>query len=77
MTTWLDTSRIQFKTIDGLSIRFAESEGGGDHALLLSPWPQSLLAFAGSDALSLTARPQCDLAGLTKTKVATVTPTAG
>ena len=45
MTTWLDTSRIQFKTIDGLSIRFAESEGGGDHALLLSPWPQSLLAF--------------------------------
>ena len=34
-------------------------------------------AFAGSDALSLTARPQCDLAGLTKAKVATVTSTAG
>ena len=30
-------------------------------------------AFAGSDALSLAARPQCDLAGLTKAKVATVT----
>lgn len=26
-------------------------------------------AFAGSDALSLAARPQCDLAGLTKAKV--------
>jgi len=27
-------------------------------------------AFAGSDAVSLAARPQCDLAGLTKAKVA-------
>jgi pimeloyl-ACP methyl ester carboxylesterase len=36
----------QFRTIDGLSLRFAESEDGGDdHALLLSPWPESLLAF--------------------------------
>jgi hypothetical protein len=26
-------------------------------------------AFAGSDAVSLAARPQCDLAGLTKSKV--------
>jgi pimeloyl-ACP methyl ester carboxylesterase len=38
--------QTQFRTIDGLSLRFAESEGGGDdHALLLSPWPESLLAF--------------------------------
>jgi pimeloyl-ACP methyl ester carboxylesterase len=35
----------QFRTIDGLSIRFAESEDRDDHALLLSPWPESLLAF--------------------------------
>jgi pimeloyl-ACP methyl ester carboxylesterase len=35
----------QFRTIDGLSIRFAESEGRDDHALLLSPWPESLFAF--------------------------------
>jgi pimeloyl-ACP methyl ester carboxylesterase len=28
-----------------LSIRFAESEDRNDHALLLSPWPESLLAF--------------------------------
>ncbi len=35
------------RTIDGLSIRFAESEdqGLGTHALLLSPWPESLFAF--------------------------------
>ena len=46
MTTWLNTSiRTQFRTIDGLSIRFAESEDRDDHALLLSPWPESLLAF--------------------------------
>jgi pimeloyl-ACP methyl ester carboxylesterase len=37
--------QTQFRTIDGLSIRFAEGEQGDDHALLLSPWPESLLAF--------------------------------
>jgi pimeloyl-ACP methyl ester carboxylesterase len=36
---------MQFRTIDGLTIRFAESEDRNDHALLLSPWPESLLAF--------------------------------
>jgi pimeloyl-ACP methyl ester carboxylesterase len=36
---------MRFRTIDGLSIRFAESEDRDDHALLLSPWPESLLAF--------------------------------
>jgi pimeloyl-ACP methyl ester carboxylesterase len=35
----------QFRTVDGLSIRFAESEDRDEHALLLSPWPESLLAF--------------------------------
>jgi pimeloyl-ACP methyl ester carboxylesterase len=35
----------QFRVIDGLSIRFAESDDRADHALLLSPWPESLLAF--------------------------------
>ena len=46
MTTWLDTPiQMQFRVIDGLTVRFAESEGREDHALLLSPWPESLLAF--------------------------------
>jgi pimeloyl-ACP methyl ester carboxylesterase len=37
---------MQFRTIDGLSIRYAESQDqSSDHALLLSPWPESLLAF--------------------------------
>ncbi|HTE59367.1 MAG TPA: alpha/beta hydrolase [Solirubrobacteraceae bacterium] len=36
---------MQFRTVDGLAIRFAESEDRDDHALLLSPWPESLLAF--------------------------------
>jgi pimeloyl-ACP methyl ester carboxylesterase len=36
---------MQFRTIDGLSIRFSESEGGREDAILLSPWPESLLAF--------------------------------
>jgi hypothetical protein len=35
----------QFRIIDGLSIRFTESEGRNDDALLLSPWPESLFAF--------------------------------
>ena len=47
MTTWLNTPiQPQFRTIDGLSIRFAESQDqSSDHALLLCPWPESLLAF--------------------------------
>ncbi|MEA2534297.1 MAG: hypothetical protein QOJ93_2108 [Actinomycetota bacterium] len=45
MSTWSHTSQMQFRTIDGLTIRFAESEDRDDHALLLSPWPESLLAF--------------------------------
>src|SRR5580693_2425804 len=36
---------MQFRVIDGLTVRFAQSEDRGDHALLLSPWPESLLAF--------------------------------
>lgn len=35
----------RFRTIDGLAIRYAESEDRDDHALLLSPWPESLFAF--------------------------------
>src|SRR4029079_612573 len=37
--------QTQFRTIDGLQIRFAESDQRDDHALLLSPWPESLFAF--------------------------------
>ena len=35
------------RTIDGLSVRYAESDAPGRsaHALLLSPWPESLYAF--------------------------------
>ena len=36
---------MQFRVIDGLTVRFAQSEDRDDHALLLSPWPESLLAF--------------------------------
>ena len=47
MTNWLNASfRMQFRVIDGLTVRFAESRGREQgHALLLSPWPESLLAF--------------------------------
>jgi pimeloyl-ACP methyl ester carboxylesterase len=43
---WSDTPiETHFRTIDGLSIRFAESAGRDEQALLLSPWPESVLAF--------------------------------
>ena len=46
MSTSLNTSiEVQFRTIDGLRIRYAESERKDDQALLLSPWPESLHAF--------------------------------
>ncbi|MEU5866911.1 alpha/beta hydrolase [Nonomuraea sp. NPDC047529] len=32
-------------TVDGLTVRYAETEPRGPHALLLSPWPESLYAF--------------------------------
>jgi hypothetical protein len=35
----------QFRVIDGLTVRLAQSEGRDFHALLLSSWPGSLLAF--------------------------------
>jgi pimeloyl-ACP methyl ester carboxylesterase len=52
VTTWLNAPfRTQFKVIDGLTVRFAQSKPtqskcqGQECALLLSPWPESLLAF--------------------------------
>jgi pimeloyl-ACP methyl ester carboxylesterase len=46
VVTWLNVSfEMRFRVIGGLTVRFAASEGHGDHALLLSPWPESLLAF--------------------------------
>jgi pimeloyl-ACP methyl ester carboxylesterase len=40
-----ESIQTQVRTIDGLSIRFAESEDRDDDALLLSPWPESVFAF--------------------------------
>ncbi|SDW44622.1 Pimeloyl-ACP methyl ester carboxylesterase [Amycolatopsis xylanica] len=38
--------KTRFRTIDGISIRYTESDGPRDvEALLLSPWPESLYAF--------------------------------
>ena len=40
-----ERSSPRFRTIDRLGIRYAESEQREAHALLLSPWPESLFAF--------------------------------
>lgn len=41
------TIQPQQTTIDGVSIRFADSGGPREHTLLLtSPWPESILAFS-------------------------------
>jgi pimeloyl-ACP methyl ester carboxylesterase len=46
VSIWLNGCiQTRFRTIDGLSIRYAESEDRDEHALLLSPWPESLFAF--------------------------------
>jgi pimeloyl-ACP methyl ester carboxylesterase len=38
--------RVGFRAVDGLQIRFAESDGSGRQRLVLtSPWPESLYAF--------------------------------
>jgi pimeloyl-ACP methyl ester carboxylesterase len=46
VVTWLNPSfEMRFRFIGGLTVRFAASADHDDHALLLSPWPESLLAF--------------------------------
>jgi pimeloyl-ACP methyl ester carboxylesterase len=46
VVTWLNASfEMRFRLIGGLTVRFAAGADHGDHALLLSPWPESLLAF--------------------------------
>jgi pimeloyl-ACP methyl ester carboxylesterase len=46
VVTWLNASfEMRFRFIGGLTVRFAASEDHDDDALLLSPWPESLLAF--------------------------------
>jgi pimeloyl-ACP methyl ester carboxylesterase len=36
----------RWRTIDGLQIRYAERPSGGERIVLLSPWPESIYAFA-------------------------------
>ena len=39
--------RIGFRTVDGVRVRYAESEGPADRTIVLtSPWPESVYAFA-------------------------------
>jgi pimeloyl-ACP methyl ester carboxylesterase len=46
MTTTLRRSiQPRVRTIDGLAIRYAESEARDDHAILLSPWPESIYCY--------------------------------
>jgi pimeloyl-ACP methyl ester carboxylesterase len=44
-STWSTSIRTRYRDVDGLSIRYAESEPRAVDALLLSPWPESLFAF--------------------------------
>ena len=45
MITPTQLIRTQVRSIDGLSVRFAESEPRDRHALLLSPWPESIYCY--------------------------------
>jgi pimeloyl-ACP methyl ester carboxylesterase len=46
VTIWLNASfEMRFRLIGGLTVRFAASQDHADQALLLSPWPESLLVF--------------------------------
>ena len=41
------TPQVQFRTIDGVRIRYADSGGSQEPVVLLtSPWPESIYAFA-------------------------------
>jgi pimeloyl-ACP methyl ester carboxylesterase len=44
-TSTTQSPNTQVRTIDGLQIRYMESDQRAEHALLLSPWPESVHAF--------------------------------
>ena len=44
-TTSSQMIRPQVRVIDGLSVRYAENEPRDIHALLLSPWPESIYCY--------------------------------
>ena len=43
--TLTQSIRPRVRTVDGLTIRYTESEPRNDHALLLSPWPESIYCY--------------------------------
>lgn len=45
MRFWFNGVQPRFRTIDGLSIRFAEREHRDNRARVLGLWPESLFAF--------------------------------
>ena len=59
MNTSLTTSITpQFRMIDGVKIRYADSGGSQEPTLLLtSPWPESVYAFAPMWEHAVGARP--------------------
>ena len=45
------TSQVHFRNVDGIRIRYADSGGSREPAVLLtSPWPESVYAFAATRA---------------------------
>jgi hypothetical protein len=40
-----------FRLIDGISVRFVESEAGSADALLLSPWPERVVPPVNAESL--------------------------
>jgi pimeloyl-ACP methyl ester carboxylesterase len=46
MTTTVTVPPTRFRTVDDVSVRYADSGGAGPTVLLTSPWPESLYAFA-------------------------------
>ncbi|MGZ4307044.1 MAG: alpha/beta fold hydrolase, partial [Solirubrobacteraceae bacterium] len=45
--TTTDAMQVGYRTVDGVRIRCAESDGPADRTVVLtSPWPESIYAFA-------------------------------
>ncbi len=45
-TTSSEVMQVRFRTMNGIAIRYAESDGRQDnHILLTNPWPESLYVF--------------------------------
>jgi len=61
-----------FRTIDGVSIRFVESDWRDADALLLSPWPESLVNAWWADGFKTSMKTSTAIAASSRARLCAI-----